>query len=75
LLFLEQCPDPMGDIVEVQWPIDGCRSKHRKFSILKYGEEAAFEMALAARHMGLEAVAGHTFSPFGACSSRRARAA
>jgi hypothetical protein len=60
---------------EAQWPIDGCRSKHRKFSVLKYGEEAAFEMALAARHTGLEAVAAHTFSPFAAYSGRRIRSA
>ena len=60
---------------EAQWPIDGCRSKHRKFSILKYGEEAAFEMALAARHTGLEAVAAHTFSPFAVGAGRRTRSA
>ena len=60
---------------EAQWPIDRCRSQHRKFSILKYGEEAAFEMALAARHTGLEALAAHTFSPFAAYSDRRTRSA
>ena len=60
---------------EVQWPIEGCRAKHRKFSILKYGEEAAFEMAFAARQRGLEAVAAHTFSPFATRSKMRTRAA
>jgi hypothetical protein len=60
---------------EAQWPIDGCRSKHRKFSILKYGEEAAFEMASAARQAGLEAVAAYTFSPFATRYTRRTRLA
>ena len=60
---------------EAEWPIDGCRAKHRKFSILKYGEKAAFEMAVAARQTALEALAADTFSPFAAYSGRRTRSA
>lgn len=49
---------------EVQWPIQNGRSRHRKFSILKYGEEEAFQFALAAREAALEALESQTFSPF-----------
>lgn len=49
---------------EVQWPIENGRSRHRKFSILKYGEEEAFQLALAARETALEALESQTFSPF-----------
>ena len=31
---------------EAQWPIGNGRSRHRKFSILKYGEEGAYQRAL-----------------------------
>ena len=49
---------------EAQWPIGNGRSRHRKFSILKYGEDGAYQMALTARETALEALAAHTFSPF-----------
>ncbi len=39
---------------EAQWPIGNGRSQHKKFSILKYGEEGAFQMALAAREPGFK---------------------
>ncbi len=50
---------------EAQWPIEYCRSRHKKFSILKYGEEGAYRRALKARKIGLKAIALQTFSPFG----------
>lgn len=40
---------------EAQWPIGNGRSRHKKFSILKYGEQGAFQMALAARQAALHA--------------------
>jgi len=49
---------------EAQWPIAPCRSRHRKFSILKYGEDGAYQRALKAREIGLDALATQTFSPF-----------
>ena len=49
---------------EAQWPIGDGRSRHRKFSILKYGEKGAYQRALAARETALEALSGQTFSPF-----------
>ena len=55
---------------EVQWPIGNGRSRHRKFSILKYGEEGAYQLALTAREAALEALASQTFSPYEAASSR-----
>ncbi len=51
---------------EVQWPIENGRSRHRKFSILKYGEEVAYQLALTARETALEALASQTFSPYDA---------
>ena len=59
---------------EAQWTIGGW-AEHRKFSILKVWEEEAFEMALAARQTGLEAVAADTFSPFATRSTMRTRLA
>ena len=55
---------------EVQWPIENGRSRHRKFSILKHGEEGAYQLALAARQTALEALASQTFAPYEAFSSR-----
>lgn len=55
---------------EVQWPIENGRSRHRKFSILKYGEEGAYQLALAARETALEALASQTFSPYDTLSGR-----
>ena len=51
---------------EVQWPIGNGRAKHRKFSILKYGEDRALQMALAARETALQSLSEQTFSPFNA---------
>jgi hypothetical protein len=48
----------------VQWPIGNGRSRHKTFSILKYGEEAAFQLAWAARETALQALISQTFSPF-----------
>ncbi|HRB14789.1 MAG TPA: AP2/ERF family transcription factor [Nitrospira sp.] len=48
----------------VQWPIGNGRSRHKTFSIMKYGEEAAFQLALAARETALQALISQTFSPF-----------
>lgn len=55
---------------EVQWPIENGRSRHRKFSILKYGEEGAYQLALAARETALEGLASQTFSPYEAAQPR-----
>lgn len=55
---------------EVQWPIGNGRSRHRKFSILKYGEEGAYQLALAARETALQALASQTFAPYEAAQSR-----
>lgn len=55
---------------EVQWPIENGRSRHRKFSILKYGEEGAYQLALAARETALEVLASQTFSPYDTLSGR-----
>jgi hypothetical protein len=41
---------------EAQWPIGEGRAKHKKFSILKYGEAGAYEMARAARETALQAL-------------------
>ncbi len=60
---------------EVQWPVGNGRSRHRKFSILKYGEEGAFEKALAAREMALQGLASQTFAPYEAAQSRHAQMA
>ncbi len=60
---------------EVQWPIENGRSRHRKFSILKYGEEGAYQLALAARETALQALASQTFAPYEAAQSRHARMA
>ena len=49
---------------EVQWPIGNGRSRHRKFSIFKYGEQGAYQLALAARETALQALASQTFSPY-----------
>lgn len=60
---------------EVQWPIENCKAKHRKFSIPKYGEEGAYQMALAARETALQALASQTFAPFESRVSRDDQAA
>lgn len=60
---------------EAQWPIDNGRSRHKKFSILKYGEEGAYQMALDARETALHALSAETFSPFNAHSGERPHAA
>ncbi len=41
----------------------------RKFSIAKYGEEKAYQEALATREKALRALSGHTFPPFDAMLS------
>lgn len=41
---------------EAQRPIGNGRSRHRKFSILKYGEEGAYQLARAARETALHAL-------------------
>ncbi len=56
---------------EAQWPIGNGRSKHKKFSIAKYGEEGAYEKALAARDAALQALSSLTFSPFAAARGSR----
>ena len=60
---------------EVQWPIENCKAKHRKFSITKYGEEGAYQRALAAREIALQALASQTFAPFESRVSRDDQAA
>lgn len=60
---------------EVQWPIGNGRSRHRKFSIRKYGEEGAYQLALAARETALHALASQTFAPYEAAQSRHAQMA
>ncbi len=49
---------------EAQWPVGSGRSQHKKFSIRKYGEQGAFQKALAARETALRALSSETFSPF-----------
>ena len=49
---------------DVQWPIENCQSRHKKFSILKYGEDGAYRRALKARAVALKAISSQTFSPF-----------
>ena len=49
---------------EAQWPIENCRSRHKKVSILKYGEDEAYRRALKAREIGIKAISLQTFSPF-----------
>ncbi len=49
---------------EAQWPIGQGRSQHKKFSILKYGEDAAYEKALAAREQALRGLSSQTFAPY-----------
>ena len=44
------------------WPLPDGRRKRVKFSVNKYGEEGAFERALAARNEALEQLDGH-FDP------------
>lgn len=60
---------------EVQWPIENCKAKHRKFSIFKYGEEGAYQMALTARETALQTLASQTFSPFESRAFRNKQAA
>lgn len=60
---------------EVQWPIGNGRARHRKFSILKYGEEGALQKALAARETAMQALASQTFSPYEAAQSRHGQVA
>ena len=47
-----------------EWPIGHGLFRHRKFSILKYGEDGAYQRALAAREAALQALSSRTFSPF-----------
>ncbi len=49
---------------EAQWPIGNGKSQHKKFSIPKYGEEAAYEQALAAREQALRALSSQIFAPY-----------
>ena len=56
---------------EAQWPIGNGKARHRKFSILKYGEHGSYQMALAAREAGLHALSDQPFPPF---CPRRSRA-
>ena len=49
---------------DVQWPIENCQSRHKKFSILKYGEDGAYRCTIKAREAGLKSISSQTFSPF-----------
>ncbi len=49
------------------------RSQHKKFSILKYGEQEAYRKALAARETAFRALSAHTFLPFEAPMKRGTR--
>ncbi len=49
---------------EAQVPLGHGRAQHRRFSILKYGEEGAYQRALVARETALRALTSKTFSPF-----------
>ena len=60
---------------EAQWPIENCRSRHKKFSILKYGEDEAYRRALKAREIGIKAHLWQTFSPFASTGPLTERAA
>jgi hypothetical protein len=60
---------------EAQWPIGHGRAQHKKFSILKYGEEGAYQRALAARDAALQAISSQTFSPFHARDLRTSQPA
>jgi hypothetical protein len=55
---------------EAQWPIGNGRAQHKMFSILKYGEDGAFQKALTAREAALQALSNQTFSPVAALPSR-----
>ncbi len=55
---------------EAQVPLgQGC-AQHRRFSIRKYGEEGAYQRALAVREGALRSLSAHTFSPVEARISR-----
>jgi hypothetical protein len=60
---------------EAQWPLGHGRAQHKTFSIFKYGEEGAFQKALAAREAALQALSNQTFSPFASLPSRKRRTA
>ena len=49
---------------EAHCPMGQGRAKRKRFSIRKYGEEGAYQMALAARAAALQALAIQTPSPF-----------
>jgi hypothetical protein len=49
---------------EAQWPIANFQSRHKKFSILKYGEDGAYRCTIKAREAGLKSISSQTFSPF-----------
>lgn len=48
---------------EAHCPMGQGRAKRKRFSIRKYGEEGAFQRALAAREAALHALAEQTVSP------------
>lgn len=41
---------------DAQWPIDNGKARHRKFSVKKYGEKRAFELACKARRTALRSL-------------------
>ena len=51
-------------------PEAGSKPKRAKFSVARHGERRAFELAVAARARGLEAMSGH-WRPVGAAKQRK----
>ena len=49
---------------EAQCPMGQGRAQCKRFSIRKYGEEGAFQRALAAREAALQALSPNTFAAF-----------
>ncbi len=43
---------------DVQWPIGNGKARHKKFSVKKYGEKQAFELACKARRTALRSLLG-----------------
>ena len=59
---------------EAQWPIGHRKAQHKKFSIIKYGEDGAYRRARTARTTALKALSTHPFSPFETRIRRRGQA-
>jgi hypothetical protein len=43
---------------DVQWPTGNGKARHKKFSVKKYGEERAFQLACQTRRMALRSLQG-----------------